>query len=250
MDTLPKTAVIIPCYNEADRLKGEIFLKAIDDYRNLDFVFVNDGSKDLTQKVLEGLRAYHPDRISLLNLTANQGKSEAIRQGFLLVMKKHYDYLGYWDADLATPLDTIPRFRQILEVNTNILITMGARVKLLGREIHRKRVRHYLGRIFATFVGLILQCEVYDSQCGAKLFRNTEAIQKIFVTPFISKWIFDVEIIARLSEMLKASGEDIKNFIIEYPLEQWTDVNGSKLKPRHYAVVGIDLAKIALKYSH
>lgn len=250
MEPFPKTAVIIPCYNEADRLTPAKFLKAIEDYRYLYFVFVNDGSSDHTQKILEEMSAQCPSRISLLNLDSNQGKSEAVRQGLLFVMRNHYGYLGYWDADLATPLRTIARFIQVLEADTTLLMIMGARVKLLGREIKRKNLRHYLGRIFATCVSIILQCEVYDTQCGAKLFRNTEAIQTVFTTPFISKWIFDVEIIARLSSLLKSSGAELENYIIEYPLEQWEDVNGSKLKLRHFAMGGFDLAKIALKYYH
>lgn len=248
MGSLPKTAVIIPCYNEAGRLKSGIFLKALEDNPHLSFVFVNDGSKDRTQQVLEELTASCPHRVFLLKSDSNQGKSEAVRRGFLFAMPNHYDYLGYWDADLATPLETLNRFIQILASNTATLLIMGARVKLLGRKIMRRRARHYLGRIFATWASLVLQLEVYDTQCGAKLFRNTEIVQKVFLSPFISKWIFDIEIIARLNHYLKKSDEDIADYLIEYPLEQWEDVKGSKLKPWSFLVGGVDLAKIAFKY--
>ncbi len=183
-----------------------------------------------------------------MKLDVNQGKSEAVRKGFLFAMSGHYDYLGYWDADLATPLETLDRFIRILDSNPTALLIMGARVKLLGRNINRRKVRHYLGRFFATWASFVLQMEVYDTQCGAKLFRNTEMVQKVFLSPFISKWIFDIEIIARLIRLLKKSGEDITNHLIEYPLEQWEDVEGSKLKPWNFLVGGVDLAKIAFKY--
>jgi dolichyl-phosphate beta-glucosyltransferase len=250
MDTLPKAAVIVPCFNEADRLIPDKFLKAMEDYRYLHFVFVNDGSGDHTQKILEELSALSPSRIFTLNLESNQGKSEAVRKGFLFAMHNDFDYLGYWDADLATPLYAILNFIKILEANPTLLMIMGARVKLLGKEINRKSWRHYLGRIFATCAGIILQCDVYDTQCGAKLFRNTEMVQKVFLTSFVSKWFFDIEIIARLSRFLKASGRDIEKYIFEYPLEQWVDVNGSKLKFHHFAVAAVDLAKIAFTYYH
>ena len=250
MGSLPKIAVIIPCYNEAGRLKSDKFLKALEDNRHLSFIFVNDGSKDHTQQVLEELTASCPHRLSLLKSDLNQGKSEAVRKGFLFAMSDHYDYLGYWDADLATPLETLNRFIQILDSNTTTLLIMGARVKLLGRKIKRRRARHYLGRIFATWASLFLHLEVYDTQCGAKLFRNTEMVQKIFSSPFISKWVFDIEIIARLIRLLKKSDEDIADYLIEYPLEQWEDVKGSKLKPWSFLVGGVDLVKIAFKYRH
>lgn len=250
MGSLPKTAVIIPCYNEAGRLNSEKFLKALEDNPQLSFIFVNDGSKDHTQKVLEDLTGLCPHRVSLLKLDANQGKSEAVRKGFLFAIPYYYDYIGYWDADLATPLVTINRFIEILETDTTTLLIMGARVKLLGRKINRRNLRHYLGRIFATLASFVLKLDVYDTQCGAKLFRNTEMVQKIFLSPFISKWVFDIEIIARLARLLKKSGEDMTGHLIEYPLEQWEDVKGSKLKPWNFLVGGIDLAKIAFRYGH
>ncbi len=248
MDSLPKIAVIIPCYNEAQRLAPDKFLKAVADNSHLYFFFVNDGSSDRTQKILSALRACSPHRISLLNLESNQGKSEAVRQGFLSAMINQYKYLGYWDADLATPLEALTEFVRILEVNPMVLMIMGSRVKLLGREIQRRKMRHYLGRIFATITALILRCDVYDTQCGAKLFRNTETVQEVFSRPFISKWVFDVEILARLFQLIETPSGKIGKYVLEYPLEQWKDIKGSKLKVSNFITGGIDIVKIALKF--
>ena len=95
----------------------------------------------------------------------------------------------------------------------------GSRIARSGAYVRRSVLRHYLGRIFVTLVDLCLGIRLYDSQCGAKLFR-TEVADKVFREPFLSLWIFDLEIVLRL-------GTDE---IVEVPLQQWIDVPGSKVK--------------------
>jgi hypothetical protein len=136
---------------------------------------------------------------------------------------------GYWDADLATPLAELPRLHAALS-KEGTLVALGSRVRLLGRAIERRPQRHYLGRVYATCVGLMLGLEVYDTQCGAKLFRNTEATRGVFQKPFATRWSFDVEILLRLLER-EQSGEipPLGTVCQEVPLERWADIAGSKL---------------------
>ena len=111
--------------------------------------------------------------------------------------------------------------------------------------MRRKLLRHYIGRVFATFVAQMLGLAIYDTQCGAKLFRVNSQLQEIFEKPFLSRWIFDVEIIARSIQIRKREDCDpVSSVICEHPLMSWFDVEGSKLKLRDFVMVSRDLVRI------
>ncbi len=184
-----------------------------------------------------------------MNLEKNQGKAEAVRRGVLLALKSEADYVGFWDADLATPLEIIFKFHELLDVRRDIEMVFGACVRLLGRNIKRSPIRHYLGRTSATLISLALGLPVYDTQCGAKMFRVTSEMQHLFGQPFVAKWTFDVEIIARLIQV--RTGTDLPKpeaVIYEYPLEVWHDVKGSKIKSRDYFRSLVELLRIRRTY--
>jgi hypothetical protein len=119
---------------------------------------------------------------------------------------------------------------------------MGARVAMSGRRIERRQWRHFLGRIFATMASIVLRAGIYDTQCGAKIFRSSQALRSALGKPFISRWVFDVELLGRLI----GDGGLGEGAIIEVPLRRWTDVDGSKLGPLDMARVAAELARIAV----
>jgi len=104
--------------------------------------------------------------------------------------------VGYWDADLATPLSTIPEFIEKIQSSREFVAVSGSRILRLGTSIHRSIFRHYFGRVFAMVTSNILNILIYDTQCGAKLFR-TEHAGLIYPEHFISRCFFDVELFAR-----------------------------------------------------
>jgi dolichyl-phosphate beta-glucosyltransferase len=240
-----RCVVVVPCYNEARRLQPDRFSEFLVEDPLIHFLFVNDGSKDETLSILEALRARHPDRVQVLDKKINGGKAEAVRSGMLQVMASEGTTVtGFWDADLATPLYVIPRLMAKLVEEPGLEMIFGSRVRLLGHAIHRQTVRHYLGRCFATAVSIVLGLPVYDTQCGAKLFRITPTLRAILAAPFLSRWIFDVEIIARFMAIHNKDGDYAFNVIYEHPLPRWEDVAGSKVRPTDFFVAFYELIKI------
>ena len=248
--TIPsRVCCIVPCYNEASRLDTQAFRDYFASHANVRFLFVNDGSSDNTVAVLEELCAGYPDRAAFLDLKPNGGKAEAVRRGIMRALADYdLDAVGFWDADLATPLNAIPGFLDVLTRMPSISMVFGSRVQLLGRHVKRRAVRHYLGRVFATMASTTLRLPIYDTQCGAKLFRVNDATSRVFMDPFLSKWVFDVEILARYSQLCGHNGDHLQGCIYEFPLERWCDVAGSKVKPGDFFTALWDILRIKSRY--
>jgi glycosyltransferase involved in cell wall biosynthesis len=239
------TTLVVPCYNEAERLDVAAFTAFARSNPDTNVILVNDGSLDTTLAVLNDIRSVAPDRISVYDLERNSGKAEAVRLGMLRALETDTQLIGFWDADLATPFDALPAFVTLLQTRPDLEMVIGSRVRLLGRFIERRAARHYAGRAFATAASLTLQLPVYDTQCGAKVFRASPRLKRVLQTPFLSKWVFDVEIIARYGALSSryAPGK-LRDTIYEHPLLEWKDVKGSKLRTRDFVKAGLDLVRI------
>lgn len=241
--------IVVPCYNEARRLNTQELRSFFAASRDIGFIFVDDGSKDDTLAVLEQLREGYGDRVRVLHKEPNAGKAEAVRHGMLEALRSEQaGAVGFWDADLATPLEAIHDLLQVLLDRPETRMVFGARVKLLGRNVERRAVRHYFGRIFATVVSILLRLPIYDTQCGAKLFRVTPELRDILSEPFSSRWVFDVELLARFIRLHQANTKAVRAAIYEFPLYSWRDVAGSKLKPTDFVRAFGDIVKIYCKY--
>jgi hypothetical protein len=119
-------------------------------------------------------------------------------------------------------------------------------VGLLGHAIERSMVRHYLGRVFATASSIVLDLDVYDTQCGAKAFRAGPTLRAALADPFASRWVFDVELLSRLHGGSAGAPGLPASAFLEVPLNEWHDVHGTKLGVRSAARAVADLARIAL----
>ena len=245
----PTVCLVVPCYNEARRLDLPNFQKFFAAHERVRVVFVDDGSRDNTLTVLQQLCAGFEDRTLALPLERNRGKAEAVRTGVQHSLA-HFQpgIVGYWDADLATPLTALDDFLAVFDRAPEVLMVFGARVKLLGRHVERRAMRHYLGRVFATVVSTMLRLAIYDTQCGAKLFRVDDAAREAFAEPFISKWVFDVEILARYLKYFGHDTSKLARAVYEYPLREWVDIAGSKVRAGDFVKAFLDVVRIKRKY--
>jgi glycosyltransferase involved in cell wall biosynthesis len=226
----PEVVLVVPCYNEARRLPEEVFARYLADHPQVSVLFVDDGSTDRTADVIQSVKQQRPQQVTYLRLSRNLGKAEAVRLGLLRAFEAGATLAGYWDADLSTPLDELAGLLDVLHSSPDVDIVLGSRVALLGRQIERSPWRHYAGRVFATAASLALRLVVYDTQCGAKLLRNTPLMREVLRSPFRSRWVFDVELIQRYLRRTRETGiPEPAARLCEVPLGAWRDVGESKI---------------------
>ncbi|MDO6603494.1 response regulator [Arenibacter palladensis] len=256
VDTLPMAntrmlqkncvGVVIPCYNEEDRLSSDQFRNFA--YQNLGYhlCFVNDGSTDNTMKVLEELRKGNESNISIYNCEKNGGKAEAVRQGIQYLMQdEQLDYIGYLDADLSTDFRDFDDLVKTMETS-KFKIVSGSRISRMGADITKESARKIISKTINIIIQKILGMPFKDTQCGAKVM-NREIASSMFQKKFITKWLFDVEIFIR---MRKHYGKkEATNMICEQPLKRWIHADGSKLSMKDSIKIVGQLAKIAVVYN-
>ncbi|MFD2587657.1 response regulator [Croceitalea marina] len=237
--------VVIPCYNEEERLSSKEFKDFA--HKNLGYhlCFVNDGSTDNTLEVLEELRAGNQNNISVYNCKKNGGKAEAVRQGMLhLEQDSQLDYIGFLDADLSTDFRDFDELVQTLE-DSEYKIVSGSRMSRMGANITKESARKIISMTINLIIRSILKMPFNDTQCGAKILER-DIVKMLFDKPFITKWLFDVEIFMR---MRKHYGkQEVQKYICEQPLKRWIHADGSKLSMKDSIKIVGQLAKIAVVY--
>ncbi|WOR14591.1 glycosyltransferase [Hyphomonas sp. FCG-A18] len=219
------TVIVVPCYNEAERLNTNAFVDFALTHPGLKFLFVDDGSKDGTLAILAGMQIRAPHVLDVLALPQNGGKAEAVRQGLLYASRSGARAVGYFDADLATPLEAIVDLGRVLDNLESVDVVFGSRQMGLGRKIFREPKRRLVSFICASLARVATGLPFSDTQCGAKLFRNSQALRTAISTPFKAGWLFDVELALRLS----ASLAPYQQRFYELPLMEWTEIEGSKI---------------------
>ena len=230
-------ARVVPCRNEAARLDRQAFVQAVERWPWISFCFVDDGSTDSTSEILAHMATLSP-AFHAIYLPRNKGKAEAVRAGVRYLCKyTHADFIGFWDADLATPLDEVPHFMDMFETFPQTRIVIGSRWPHLGADIQRTVCRGFAGAIVKLIIRFALGVPVCDTQCGAKIFAR-ELADELFEKPFRTRWLFDVEILSRL-------GRRLTTVVRECPLNAWFDVPGSKIDMR--ALRELLLLSIALR---
>ncbi len=237
--------VVIPCYNEEERLMSNEFLSYINKNSGYHLCFVNDGSKDNTLQVLCELREGREDYITVYNCENNGGKAEAVRLGMLhMSEKKDLDYIGFLDADLSTDLADFDDLVKIIETS-DFKIVSGSRISRMGANITKESARKFVSLTINYIIRKILAMNFKDTQCGAKIFHK-DIIAVAFKQKFITQWIFDVEIFKRIS--IHFGLKKAKEMLCEKPLKRWIHADGSKLSMKDSVKILGQLVQIAWVY--
>ena len=238
--------VVIPCYNEEERLMSKEFTDYIDKHTGYHLCFVNDGSKDKTLDVLHDLKKGREDFITVYDCEKNGGKAEAVRQGMLYMAKQEdLDYIGFLDADLSTDLADFDDLVITIENNDKYKIVSGSRISRMGANITKESARKIISMTINFIIRKILSMDFKDTQCGAKIFHK-DVIDISFGKKFVTQWIFDVEIFRRIA--LHFGLEKAKEMLCEQPLKRWIHADGSKLSMKDSVKIVGQLGQIAWHY--
>ncbi|MBT8190805.1 MAG: glycosyltransferase family 2 protein [Bacteroidia bacterium] len=242
-----KNGIIVPCYNEAQRLPLEQFESFINNNEDYLLCFVNDGSKDNTLECLQDFSKNNPERIRVYDMPQNGGKAEAVRAGVhYLLDHTNVDTIGFLDADLSTDFADYTNLVNELSRDASKKLVFGSRESNEENQIERNGFRNIISFVIGILIRAILKLPIKDSQCGAKVFKR-DAARYCFNQSFVTRWLFDVELFIR---MKKAYGkkETIK-LIKEVPLKRWVHVDGSKIGLKDSLVIPSQLLSIALTYN-
>jgi dolichyl-phosphate beta-glucosyltransferase len=181
--------VVIPAYNEADRLATT--LQRVLDYLtrrggSYELLVVDDGSTDATPDVAE---RFAPAGVGLLRHPRNRGKGAALRTG---VGATHGARVLLSDADLSTPIEELDRLEPGL---AGAELVLGSRA-VPGARIERRQplYRELMGKTFNLLIRLLGVRGLHDTQCGFKLLDGAVA-RELFADLSIDGFAYDVELV-------------------------------------------------------
>ncbi len=211
-------SLIIPAYNEARRLRNTIprLRSEFEGARDVEVVFVDDGSRDGTPEVIEShIRGWSNAR--LIRIPWNQGKGGAVKAG---VGMARGDRLVFMDADLSADLADLPRLVVALDDADVVLGSRsiaGARVTYAQDRTIRKAQSKIFNGVACAMAGVLAS----DTQCGFKAFRADSA-KLLFHLVEGKGFAFDVEVLA-LAQLLELR-------IVEVPVH-WVEAEGTTVRP-------------------
>jgi dolichyl-phosphate beta-glucosyltransferase len=223
MDYFVKISIVIPCYNEAERLSQleEGLKEFIASWgHEYEIIIVDDGSTDETSKQIQSNEYFNKLKqdgvFTFITLPENEGKGGALKAG---VLDASGDFILTMDADISThPLEIVNWKNQLNGSFGSNSIIIASRTHR-GSTLIEKKHRKIIGLIFNFLVRKITSLSVRDSQCGFKLYPKSVA-QDLFFNLQTNGWAHDVELLCR------AKQQQIN--IIEQPIH-WTVKDNSKI---------------------
>jgi len=218
----PELSIVIPVYNEGTRARRAVeVISAYCRGRGLraELIIVDDGSDDETVAQVQHVQQAPECPITVLSHRPNQGKGAAVRKG---VLAARGERILFCDADLATPIEELEKFEQVLRAH-GVDIAIGTR-KVAGAVVLRRQpwVREQLGKGFTALTNGITGIQVSDVTCGFKYFTR-DAAQAVFRRSQLPGWSFDAEVLF----LARRGGFTIR----EVPV-RWQDSGTTKVRLR------------------
>ena len=164
---------------------------------------------------------------------------------YLDILKKNSNCCFWFIHGIKNSITSIFKERISKLFKEHQTFLFGSRIARLGSHIERLNSRWLFGRISASFAAMTLGLGVYDTQCGAKFFRP-RLVPILFNKPFLSRWLFDVELFFRM--MNHFGKKEAENQMIEIPLDVWIEMGDSKLTMMDILKVPFELLKIRRHY--
>jgi dolichyl-phosphate beta-glucosyltransferase len=244
---LPSITIILPAYNEADRLGpalDELFawLRGAEQALAADVrvLVVDDGSEDGTADLVRGRpeaggSAQAPARLRVLTVP-HKGKGAAVRAGMLA---GEGDLLIFTDADMATPPDQIPLLVAALE---SADVALGSRIQPDGSDMRASQpaLRRVLGKAFHLLASVWVVGPVKDTQCGFKGFSRSVA-RDLFTMQRVTSIVFDVELIYLARR---------RGYRVDVVPIRWEDIRGSRMRARPGLAVRVAWDLLRIPFLH
>ena len=188
----PELSIVVPCYNEEERLPRTI--EQIERYFagkpiSYELILVDDGSTDGTRQIQEAAAERNPS-VRVEALPRNCGKGRALAEGVAVSTGAE---ILVTDADLSTPIEEIEKLRVALRGGAGVAIgsrsVRGSRV-----EISQPAYRVLMGKVFNLLVQAVLLPGIWDTQCGFKLFR-ADVAHEVFAGLTTDGFGYDPEVL-------------------------------------------------------
>jgi len=182
-------SVIIPAYNEENRLPGtleQVFHFLEKQPFTSEVIIVENGSSDKTLEVAQKFAEAHKNfRV----MRSERGKGAAVQRGML---EAQGEYLFMCDADLSMPVEEMSKF--IPPVLQGFDIVIGSREAKGAVRYNEPPYRHLGGRGINFIIQLLILPGLNDTQCGFKCFR-ADIAKDIFQKQTLHGWSFDIELL-------------------------------------------------------
>jgi dolichyl-phosphate beta-glucosyltransferase len=193
MEARPYLSVVIPAYNEQERLKRFVpgivkFLQSKG--QPFEIIVVNDGSQDGTVPVTRELSKTF-SMVRLIDLNPNRGKGGAVKAGML---DARGQYVLFTDADQSTPITEVDKLLAKME-HDGFDMVIGSR-SMPGARVEQPQAwyRALAGKLFGVGTKLLCIHGIHDTQCGFKAMKRNVA-QKVFPRVTSNTAIFDIEML-------------------------------------------------------